>query len=410
MTGFAKFDLPAIRDRNDLAMVAAREVPLKRRGHKQAGPCPFHVEKTGSFFIFGEGATAHYHCFGCGAHGDVIGFVMRTQDLSFVEACKMLTEQGGLDRPDVLAAASRRAAEATSRAQAEEAQRQAVQRQMSRAIWRETETAGAQTPVRRYFAGRGIELSRLPDGRLPEDIRFHPHLNYWWTPDPSEAKPNPMPRAIATLPAIVAAIRGADGAGIGVEITYLSLSGWGKAEVVDPETGEILTAKKMRGNPWGGAVRLAGTARTMGFCEGKETGLSVMCAEPGLPVWAALSIGNLAGGGLGRGRRVAIPEGLRTQVPQGSSSAKRGSRMYRYLPSAVPDPDSPAFMPPSQCVRAILLEDADNADPESADCQYACAAARWIKAGKDVSRVRPPDGLDFNDMVRPAKPTEGVHA
>jgi hypothetical protein len=257
-------------------------------------------------------------------------------------------------------------------------------------VWRETETAGPQDGVRHYFAGRSIEISRLPAARLPDDIRYHPALDYWWTPEATDRDPNPSPRPIETLPAIIAAVRGADGAGIGIEITYLDRAGWGKAEVVDPETGEILPAKKMRGNPWGGAVRLGPIARKMGFCEGKETGLSVMMAEPDLPVWAALSIGNLAGHGLGRGRRVAV--------------LNDPKRNFRYLPAAIPDLDKPAFLPPSQCVQAILLEDADNADPAAADCQYACAAARWVKAGKQVSRVRPPAGLDFNDLLRSSSP------
>jgi hypothetical protein len=368
-----KFDLPAIRERNDLAAVAGGFVALKRRGDRWTGLCPFHAERTPSFHIWGRGAAAHYHCFGCGAHGDVIGFICAVEGKGFTESCRMLTQLGGLDDPRILQNARWRADHAARRAEAEDLKRADIERRRAHGIWAGTQAIGRQTLALAYYAGRGIDPARLPGGRLPADIRYHPGLDYFYSGGDGGRK------CLGVFPAIVAAIRGADGRGIGVEIKYLDPLTGQKAQLCDPETGEVLTAKKMRGNPWGGAVRLTGSAPLMGFGEGVETCLSVLTAAPDMAVWAALSIGNLAGAGKGRGRRIGL---------------------NKYLPPSIPDLDRPAFMPPAECRQAILLEDADNADPAAADCLYARTAARWKAAGLTVSRARPPAGLDFNDVIK----------
>src|SRR3546814_16148773 len=61
------------------------------------GLCPFHNEKTPSFTVSEE--KGFFHCFGCGAHGDVVGFVMRGEGLSFPEAVERLADQAGLQVP-----------------------------------------------------------------------------------------------------------------------------------------------------------------------------------------------------------------------------------------------------------------------------------------------------------------------
>ncbi len=68
---------------------------LVRSGRQQKGCCPFHGEKTPSFYVYEDG----YHCFGCGAHGDVIGFVMQTSGASFPEAVRALADEAGLELP-----------------------------------------------------------------------------------------------------------------------------------------------------------------------------------------------------------------------------------------------------------------------------------------------------------------------
>ena len=72
-------------------------VPLKKAGANYSACCPFHNEKTPSFTV--SPAKQFYHCFGCGAHGTAIGFVMEYQGLGFVEAVTELAQRGGLSVP-----------------------------------------------------------------------------------------------------------------------------------------------------------------------------------------------------------------------------------------------------------------------------------------------------------------------
>ena len=66
-------------------------------GASIAGLCPFHNEKTPSFYVVED--KGFFHCFGCGAHGDAIGFVMRADNLDFIEAVERLAGEAGLAVP-----------------------------------------------------------------------------------------------------------------------------------------------------------------------------------------------------------------------------------------------------------------------------------------------------------------------
>ena len=89
--------LDEIRARASLEGVVGRRVKLVRRGRELTGLCPFHQEKTPSFTVSDQ--KGFFHCFGCGAHGDVIGFVMRAEGLSFPEAVERLAGEAGLELP-----------------------------------------------------------------------------------------------------------------------------------------------------------------------------------------------------------------------------------------------------------------------------------------------------------------------
>ncbi|MGH8672614.1 MAG: DNA primase [Burkholderiales bacterium] len=84
-------------NRLDIVEVVQRFVPLKKSGANYSACCPFHNEKTPSFTVSAN--KQFYHCFGCGAHGSVIGFVMRHQGLPFVEAVQELADSVGLAVP-----------------------------------------------------------------------------------------------------------------------------------------------------------------------------------------------------------------------------------------------------------------------------------------------------------------------
>ena len=85
--------------RVDIVDVVERHVKLKRAGANFSACCPFHSEKTPSFTV--SAVKQFYHCFGCGAHGTAIGFLMEYAGLGFVEAVKDLAQSVGMQVPDV---------------------------------------------------------------------------------------------------------------------------------------------------------------------------------------------------------------------------------------------------------------------------------------------------------------------
>jgi len=89
--------LDELRARLPLSGIAAKKLRLQKAGREFKACCPFHNEKTPSFYINDD--KQFYHCFGCGAHGDVIGWTMRMDGLSFPEAVETLAAQAGLAVP-----------------------------------------------------------------------------------------------------------------------------------------------------------------------------------------------------------------------------------------------------------------------------------------------------------------------
>ena len=89
--------LDEIRARVPLSGLIGRKVRLTRAGREWKSPCPFHKEKTPSFYV--NDAKAFFHCFGCGAHGDAVGFLMRHDNLSFLEAVDQLAAEAGIEVP-----------------------------------------------------------------------------------------------------------------------------------------------------------------------------------------------------------------------------------------------------------------------------------------------------------------------
>jgi DNA primase len=83
--------------RADIVDVVGRRVELKKAGREYKACCPFHDEKTPSFTV--SPAKGFYHCFGCGAHGTAIGFLMEFDHMDFVEAIESLAHSMGVDVP-----------------------------------------------------------------------------------------------------------------------------------------------------------------------------------------------------------------------------------------------------------------------------------------------------------------------
>ena len=87
-----------LRNANPIDTVISSYVPLKKRGRTLVCNCPFHSEKTPSFTVFPD--TQSFYCFGCGAGGDVITFVMKAENLDFMEAVRLLAERSGMAVPE----------------------------------------------------------------------------------------------------------------------------------------------------------------------------------------------------------------------------------------------------------------------------------------------------------------------
>ncbi len=90
--------LEELKIRNNIEDVISAHVALKRAGSNLVGLCPFHNEKSPSFTVFP--ATRGFYCFGCGAGGDVITFVMKTENLDYIGAVEFLAKRAGIEMPE----------------------------------------------------------------------------------------------------------------------------------------------------------------------------------------------------------------------------------------------------------------------------------------------------------------------
>ncbi len=147
--------LDEIRARVPLSGVIGRRMKLVKRGREHTGLCPFHNEKTPSFTVSED--KGFFHCFGCGAHGDVIGFVMRAEGLSFPEAVERLAGEAGLQVPRTSPeqhAAHRRRADLIEALEA------------AAAWFEESLQARAGAEARAYLEGRGLTPETVAAFRL----------------------------------------------------------------------------------------------------------------------------------------------------------------------------------------------------------------------------------------------------
>jgi len=148
--------LDELRARLSLSDIVGRKVTLKRRsGSEYAGLCPFHNEKTPSFTV--NDKKGFFHCFGCGAHGDAVGFVMKTEGLTFPESVEKLAREVNLPVPRATPAERERAERTASLQQVAEEAARWFQKQL-------------RLPVGRhgldYLRGRGLDDDAIDSFRL----------------------------------------------------------------------------------------------------------------------------------------------------------------------------------------------------------------------------------------------------
>src|SRR6186713_2204187 len=153
--------LDELRDRLSLADLIGRRVRLVRRGREHGGLCPFHNEKTPSFYVVED--KGFFHCFGCGAHGDAIGYVMRAENLDFIEAVERLAAEAGLQVPQQTPLERERAQRQKTLLEALAAAAAFYEAQ----LW-----APAGARAREYLVRRGLDeetIRRFRLGWAPED-------------------------------------------------------------------------------------------------------------------------------------------------------------------------------------------------------------------------------------------------
>jgi DNA primase len=154
--------LDEIRTRLACSSVVGKRVRLVKKGREFQALCPFHNEKTPSFYVNDD--KGFFHCFGCGAHGDVIGFTMRFDNLGFPEAVERLAGEAGLEMPRATPEESARAERRKTLADTVEAAAQWFEK----ILWSPAGQPGLDYLRRRGLSDATIRSFRLgyaPDGR-----------------------------------------------------------------------------------------------------------------------------------------------------------------------------------------------------------------------------------------------------
>ena len=419
----------AVKARLSIGALIERTVKLSGSSGaaQRRAACPFHQGKSASFAVFkSNSGNGSAYCFGCQWSGDLIKFFADSTGCSPAEALAMLEAELGIgggagcsavpDRGPV----QRRRNPAAAARKPEKVLIETIE--MARAIWRRARIDHAS--VRRYFMGRGVPAAVLTDARLVQFryLAICP-LQPWEIKGPADH--NCWPRDALNAPAVVAMVRRPqlldgpagptlDFVPVGLHVTYLNPAGsatmvrrkpWARADDEDP----WFPKRKMLGPVGGGAVMLgtwsAGAPLFVG--EGNETVLSGMAlagAPPGAVGVATLSLDNLQG------------------QPR-KWNAKSGPAIWPLF-KIEPDAGRRPFTIPGHNGPVRVLVDSDMAPlrgqkvveakggpiveraitgAERARICAELAVKGWRAAGvPDVAALRPPAGMDFNDVVQDA--------
>lgn len=246
------------RERHNLSDIIGRHTKLTKSGRELVGICCFHSERSPSLTVIDQ--RGFYHCFGCGAHGDAISFLMQAEGMSFRQAIETLTGDAFPVVPE------------EERAKRKEQEQQELAQRVAegRAIWSRAVPAPG-TPAEVYARSRGIEIE------LPGTVRFV------MTPRWRDRETGEVGR---DHPAMVCALQDVTGAVVGVQCVFLMDGGKRKFERIR-EDGKKAPAKLTFGQVVGSALRLGPRQPHLIVCEGPEDGLTLTQQLPGKTVWVS---------------------------------------------------------------------------------------------------------------------------
>ena len=381
-------DLEDIKARNPLDQVAGGYVKLRRMGRRLVGPCPVCGGRATSqrFEVLEDGQS--WVCAVCPDGGDVIHLVQKAEGCDFRTAIERL---GGRSELDVAQAKKLFEAREKKRLEREKTSADFRDRERKR-LWQTWQRAKPihLTLAHAYLEARGLVLpAECPGLRyLAEAPYFHG--------EQLDERGLKSPVLLHKGPAMIAAFIRPDGRFGGLHTTWItdSLTPT-KIELHDPETGELLNAKKMRGSKAGAHIAIALTKdpRRLVVGEGIETVLAVWTAHlrAGRAIehaafWAAGDLGNMAG------------RALKT-VPH--PTLKRPNGRAISVPNDQPDPDDLGLSIPDSVEELVLLGDGDS-EPLLTRFAMLRAARRYARPGRVVRIAMAPLGQDFNDLLRAA--------
>lgn len=400
-----------IKVRVPVSRVVGQVVKLSPKGREFAGLCPFHSERTPSFTVNDD--KKFYHCFGCGAHGGVIDFVMHYSGRDFVAAVEELASEAGV----TLAATPATPAKVLERAASGRAARidRVTSGEAAQWMWVNAGPARGEI-VERWFESRGLDPQLPAVERAIGHLRFHPRCPaFCW-------KRIENPRGVhGTHPAMIALIErisGPVGARVrtpmGVHVTYLRPDGRGKAFLGKDRNGEPFPARKVFGAVSGGGVMLSGIDSPGGddqtavahlrpplvVGEGIESTLAAMVqASSQLRGAAALNLGNLQGGHLGTSSGAMMLWNMRPD-PQSPPFLILDAGPVMVAIDADMKPLKNRWVQESRGAKPVKT---DVSGPQRADICAALAVLAWRRAGAHpVEAIRPPAGQDFNDAMQGA--------
>lgn len=392
-----------VKSRVGLAATIGRVVKLRKAGREMVGLCPFHSETTPSFTV--NEAKGFYHCFGCAAHGDVIGFIMQLRGCDFLTALAEL-EQGLGELPAGVQPAPRKTRE-------ERASSLLSSTEAGQIVWGEARPCAAFDLPARYLRGRGIDVGK---SGILDVVRFH-----------AECPVSPWRRDSAQrglcAPALISPagkVIGDPGARLfemqAVHITFLAADGNGKAKLPDwvDRDGEVRTrASRVM---WGETGRCAVPIPPVGgrglrdlswideagelvVAEGLESTLSLMgrhwASRGG---FATLSLNNLQGYWLNDGPGGSLRLWQVTPDPD-----RPGFRIGRVRGPVVIGIDADMKGLKNRLVQDRVRERAVRRDLTGAERSEICAQlarGHWLAGfSGPVKIVRPPQGKDFNDIA-----------